>query len=390
MKTKIITTTLLAFFFACMLNVISAQNIKVIEVEKEKISDVQEELNALNIDIDIEKIIEEGVEEGSQNIRVIVKDDNGETKEIEWDGEGEMPEEMKAHLENIEIETFDNAKTIKCKSQSKCCSKNGNSSSVRVVTVDSDFEDFERKVQLGVMIENHEKGISVLEVIEGSAAAEAGITDNDIIVELDGQEITDINQFIEMINLNTAGETVEIDLYRGDERIQKTVTLQEADQSNFFIKRIFEDCSSMSAEECKKICKKLSKEECAKLCKGKKSCTKEELKNCKKACDPACCTKASKDISETVLTRNDLSLRKFKSYPNPSDGLINVSFKGDQKPIIVQVMDLTGKSLYKEIINDFDGNYRNSIQLPNDVNGSVILSIIQNEKIKTEKINIIR
>jgi serine protease Do len=69
------------------------------------------------------------------------------------------------------------------------------------------------------------KGVVVSEVAPGSPAEKAGIARGDVLVELDGQPMTDSRSFRMQIAQNKPGTRVRIGLMRGGERREATVAL---------------------------------------------------------------------------------------------------------------------------------------------------------------------
>ena len=94
--------------------------------------------------------------------------------------------------------------------------------------------------QLGLAADS---GLLVLQVVPGGAADRAGIrggneraylgnipimVGGDLIVEIDGHEITDQQDIARLMNSRRAGDTVSVGLYRGKRKIQVKLTLGEA------------------------------------------------------------------------------------------------------------------------------------------------------------------
>ena len=73
------------------------------------------------------------------------------------------------------------------------------------------------------------RGAYVQEVVEDSAAEEAGIEQGDIIVEFDGTKLTQ-QKLSELVSKHRPGDTVEVKIYKWDEDQTQTieVTLQES------------------------------------------------------------------------------------------------------------------------------------------------------------------
>ncbi len=69
------------------------------------------------------------------------------------------------------------------------------------------------------------RGARVGEVIEGTAAEEAGIRVGDVIVELDGVELGSFSELVSLLLRKQVGERVDIIVLRGDDRVTVTATL---------------------------------------------------------------------------------------------------------------------------------------------------------------------
>ena len=75
-------------------------------------------------------------------------------------------------------------------------------------------------------------GALILEVLPGSAAEEAGIRVDDVIVSIDGVPIQGIDDLAAQVRAHRPGEIVEVVLLREGEEIVYQVTLGEREESN--------------------------------------------------------------------------------------------------------------------------------------------------------------
>jgi len=75
---------------------------------------------------------------------------------------------------------------------------------------------------LGVPVET---GAVVVEVVPGTAAAEAGLERGDVIVEIDGEAVTSAENVGSIVRRKEPGDEVGIVFYRGDERKTATAAL---------------------------------------------------------------------------------------------------------------------------------------------------------------------
>lgn len=71
------------------------------------------------------------------------------------------------------------------------------------------------------------RGVAIPQVTDGSAADEAGLQRNDVIVEFDGKEVTSETQFRNQVAQQKPGESVEVVVLRDGQRKTLTVTLDQ-------------------------------------------------------------------------------------------------------------------------------------------------------------------
>jgi predicted metalloprotease with PDZ domain len=230
---KLIKFALALSFIFCLTGFVSAQSSgKKKIVVKKKITDTNGEVKIEEIILEgeeaekylMEKKKELGVDgnvtyikkemnmEGSQvkinegkKIVIRVKEDNGESKVIEWNGEGEMPAEIKKHLEesntDIDVEEMTDGQ-------------------VRVVVRTSD-----EKMKLGIVPENHVDGVKVVDVVNGSKAEELGLQKDDIIYEVGGKMVGSSVQLSARLAEIGEGNSASISLLRNGEK--KSVEIKQ-------------------------------------------------------------------------------------------------------------------------------------------------------------------
>lgn len=140
----------------------------------------------------------------SKHIKIKVLDDEGNEKELEWNGEGEMPEEMKKYIdeENMDIDVVE--------------TEDGQ---VRVKVMNT------HKPRLGILPENHVDGVEVLEVISGSLAEKAGLQKDDVILKINDQAVGSTIQLKDRLNKIDAGAEATIHYLRNGERKVTTINL---------------------------------------------------------------------------------------------------------------------------------------------------------------------
>ena len=76
------------------------------------------------------------------------------------------------------------------------------------------------------------EGFIVRKVVSGSAGEKAGIEVNDIVVGIDGELISSIEEFNDIKSRHKAGDKISVSVYRNDNIVDLDVTLDEAKDDN--------------------------------------------------------------------------------------------------------------------------------------------------------------
>ncbi len=358
------------------------EDIHVIKLEElEGLSDeLQEKLKNIQIDIDEDNL--------DRRIKIIMdKDEEGhEPIIIEWEGHEDIPEDIEKELEKHgvilngdEHEGHAYGFMTRDKPSNKAC----------------------LGVMIGKTVENengHEtvegisdKGVAILDVFEGSGAEEAGLAKDDIIMAINGAGVATIHDVLEQLKPFEGGETVTIEYLRDDQPAQVNATLKTC-ENKFKIKNVEKhgDKDFNFEEEMNWV---FENEEEGKNHHKRTIIIKKKIEN--------------GDVIEETITEDDelapiddegntvnssdgmsqtLELQEVNLFPNPTAGKLTVEFKGAAEPTTVEVIDVAGKVIYSEEINDFDGVYRNEINLANAPKGTLMLTVKQNDKVYAEKV----
>ncbi len=86
------------------------------------------------------------------------------------------------------------------------------------------------------------------------------------------------------------------------------------------------------------------------------------------------------------LTGQVKAFSDMQIYPNPARGSFNLAFKGKVGPLVVEVFDIAGKSLYKQSFEDFNGVFQEEISSSNFINTQAIIHIHQGDVVQHERI----
>jgi len=88
-----------------------------------------------------------------------------------------------------------------------------------------------KRAFLGIKMEptyDKNDGVLIKEVIQNTAAADAGIEDGDLIVAMDGKPVHNVTQLIEIMKKKEIGDKVKVKIKRGEEIIEIEVVLRES------------------------------------------------------------------------------------------------------------------------------------------------------------------
>ena len=95
--------------------------------------------------------------------------------------------------------------------------------------------------------------------------------------------------------------------------------------------------------------------------------------------------------SDAGMDKKDPFLKEFAVYPNPSTGVVNISFESfdGNKPMQLKVMNLLGQEMHTQFIQPFSGKQELRLDLGNYAKGLYFLEISDGKNSKTKRISII-
>ena len=96
---------------------------------------------------------------------------------------------------------------------------------------------------------------------------------------------------------------------------------------------------------------------------------------------------AEQDFENLLEAKSkQLAFDELNVFPNPSSGMLNLQFVGNDKPTSISIRDLNGKEVYSENLKDFAGSYNQEIDLRDVKQGMYLLQIRQGNKAVNKKI----
>lgn len=374
------------------------ENLDILKLELDELDNLSDELKEKlkNMEINIEQL------DGSNHKLLEIKGlhDGDDHYEFEFK-DGEIPEEVKAKLK---------AKGITI----------GESGNVHVH--DKSFFGHSNKAFLGVQIgskvtvenENGEEtktvegddgnGAVVLGIIDDSAAEAAGLQKDDVITAIDGKAVTGHEGLVKVLGDYKPDDKVQISYLRDGKAAQAEATLtghkastgssfwfdtdgeeHHLDGKNYFF---FKDDDNEDGDVEKNYFYFNSNED-------------EDGKTVVKSHNKIIIIKkksGGKDVEVTVefddddaekteaISAQELDLEAMTVFPNPTDGMVQIQFKADAVPTTVSITDVSGKSIFREELKNFEGNYNTQVDVSDAAKGTLLLTISQGKKSFTEKI----
>ncbi len=103
---------------------------------------------------------------------------------------------------------------------------------VGVVSVAPRNMDESHKGFLGISLENEEGNLRIREVGPDSAASEAGLLKNDVLISINGQSINTVSDFIQKIATHKPYDTVKVLIRRGQEDKELSATLRRREENH--------------------------------------------------------------------------------------------------------------------------------------------------------------
>ncbi len=200
---------------------------KVIKIRKGGKGDGEDRVIVFSDDGEVEVIKD-------KEFNVVIIDDEGQT--IKWDGEGEMPEELKKHMKehNIEIEELHEGS-----GRHRMRMHRGGDDDVRILRgrsgrgnnmmVFSDEGDFMKskpaKVFVGARVEDHEDGAAIMEVLDDSPAAKAKLKSGDVVTMINGARTRSVQGFLDLLHHFDPGDKVTLTVLRDGKSQMLDLTL---------------------------------------------------------------------------------------------------------------------------------------------------------------------
>lgn len=193
--------------------------------------DIPEDVKIYVLDGDEIKVEVNGDERvEKKQIRLKVLDEDGNEKLLEWDGEGEMPAEMKKLMDEKGYDIDRNTRERRGDMREKHME-------VRKQRQDDGYgaipefrgrahkHRYGGQAKFGVKIDDSSGVVEVAEVMDKSAADRGGMEDGDIIVVVDDTDIDSLNRLYAELATHNPGDKVKVTVKRDGKKKSLSIVL---------------------------------------------------------------------------------------------------------------------------------------------------------------------
>lgn len=352
------------------IKVITSDDVEIIDIEGSNNVWINEDEN---IDIDVSNNIwvdVDGVNDGEKKVKVKIQRDGEEPKMLEWQGKGELPEDIKQQMGEAGIQWNsweageDQGSNIFFVGDVEAMPSNKACLGVQIghkrEVIHENGEEF-------VFDTDNEEGVEIISVMDNSAAKVAGMTAGDVIVSINGTTTNTLEEVLEVLKPYDAGAEVAIAYLRDGQPVQTNAVLKTCQSMpTFTIKDV--DANDTGKERII-IIKRHHEDGGVEEEVVVESDEPEELA-----------------IEPIAPSANALDLETLDIFPNPTDGQLTVQFTAPAKSTVVRIVDLNGKEVIRRDLNSFNGSFRETFNLSAQPKGTMILTIQQGDQTFTEKI----
>lgn len=196
------------------------------------------------------------------------------------------------------------------------------------------------KIFIGVQLSGAKRGVYINGIIDGTAADKSTLQTGDVIIEMDGIEVNSFDELLVERNKHQPGDDFVLTVLRDGNPMIVEAQFLTCDEN--------EDKGEAPVEE---------------------------------IIEPTVVPDAP-----VQLVENGLQLEELTAFPNPTYGNFNLRFQGEAVPTRIRVTDITGRVVFAETLETFDGFYNRELKIDNAAPGNMIITVQQGDKVISEQV----
>jgi S1-C subfamily serine protease len=237
----------------------------------------------------------------------------------------------------------------------------------------------EKEACLGVYSNAYEdRGAALQSFTRESAAQEAGMLEGDVILSINNNLVDGHSTLWDEISKYKTGEKVQVAFEREGKSMQVEATLKACRDNQSRVEILDR---SINGENLNRRFYTWNWEE-----KDQRRLSETRIIIIRRAGDGDGAKVNLSPATAKPAEDRSLKLESFKAFPNPSSGQITVEFQGEPVATVVSLLDISGRQLFREELNAFNGAYNQQFDLTAYAKGTIIVHIQQGDKIFTDQI----
>jgi len=238
----------------------------------------------------------------------------------------------------------------------------------------------EKEACLGVYSDEDEsgRGTAIQSFTTESAAREAGIQEGDVILSVNGQEINGHSELWDEIAKYKTGDNVKVAYEREGKSMQVQATLKACRDNQSRVE--IQNRSENGGRENRQFYTREWNSD------DQRHLRETRIIIIRKAGEGDGAKVNINPNANKPAQDRSLSLTSFRAFPNPSQGQVTVEFKGEPVATVVSLLDISGRQLFREELNAFNGEYNQQFDLTAYAKGTIIIHVQQGEQVFTEQL----
>jgi len=249
------------------------------------------------------------------------------------------------------------------------------------MTLAVDVDKREKAACLGVYTSadesGDEKGARVTDFTTESAAREALLVAGDVITAVNGNRVEGHSELWDEIAKYQPGDKIVVEFMRDNQPFKTEASLKACqDNSN----KVILNKTDKNGEDAKREFQLWNWDE-----QSEERLRERQVITIRRSAegDAAQLTPLPENTTEP---NRQLKLDGFRAFPNPTIGQVTVEFRCESVPTVVSLLDMSGRQLFREELNAFNGDYNQRFDLTDFAKSTVIVHVLQGEKVFTEKL----